>query len=481
MKVARILVAFLFSTSAINGGAVMANVKEIPYEVPKLVTFSVSRESIDVGTSPVELTFNLTVSHPVGIVSTRTNLNFISQDGRISLTTPLIRQGDLTFSEQPVLFSGTLKLDSSIPTGLYNFYAESIQGARGPLYRASPISPQFYPPKFSSFLNGEASVQVRKFGKLELTNKTFVGPSYQSNSYLEDSSPVIYTDRVPIFRVFEIYDPRDYFVIRVPNTRLLIETFTPQICEVVDTKLYFRSSGNCKYRVFSEPTNNYQSTSITLESEILGKRTKPIISPPTISDQKASNLPKEIESFVVRDNLGRLASITNNSPEICFSNNRFSTLIGVQIISVISGGTCVITYETPESGEYLPSGPYQLKFTVQKQLQEISINLPRSIKFEPQSLSLEPTSSSKLPVIAKSQTPKICEVVSNTLKIILPGTCILNFIQSGTPNFESAFESVSIEVTDDPVKPKSIKCRNIKNKKIKKFIETSCPKGFKLI
>jgi hypothetical protein len=475
------LVASLFLLSTLFNGVNISQAADIPYEVPKLVSFTVSAVSVDVGTSPVNLVFSLTVSHPIGIASTRTNLNFVSQDGRISRVTSLIRQSTTSSSNQPVVFSGNLNIDSTIPTGLYNFYAEPIQGEKGPTYRSSPVSSNFYPPKFSTFLNGESSVQVRKFGRLDLTKKTFVGPSYQSNNYLEDSSPVTYKAITPIFRVGEIYNPNEFFVIRIPQTKLLVESFTTPVCETRDGSLYFISRGTCRFKVYSESTSDYQSTSIILESEISEKRTQPIITPPKINDQDVSLLPKEIESFVVRDNVGRIASIVNETPQICYSSNKFSTLIGSQIITIVAGGNCVISYETFDSIEYLSSGPYKTSFTIMKKIQYLSANVPTLLKLSQNTLRLQPTSSSNLPVVSESRTPNICTVKSNILSLISTGNCILNFVQSGSEIFESISETAAITIQNDLMESKNVKCKNIKTGKSKMFHKYLCPKGFKRI
>ena len=62
------------------------------FETPKVISFTVSQSTIEIAQSNAELNFNLKISHPIGISSSKTILWFTSRDKKIELSTDLIRQ-----------------------------------------------------------------------------------------------------------------------------------------------------------------------------------------------------------------------------------------------------------------------------------------------------------------------------------------------------------------------------------------------------
>ena len=467
MKLLKKLRIILWAISLIINCVPPANAAEIRFEVPKLQSFIPSSEVIDIGSEARDITFTLTVSHPIGIVSTRTTLYLTSQDGRIELSTFLIRQNKFEVSSEPVKFSGTLRIETNTPTGLYEFRADPISGAMGENYKSIPISSIFRPEKFSKFLSGETAIQIRKFGKLNLTTKTFVGPSYASETYITDSAPVEYNKITPIFRKNELYNPYDYFVLRIPNTKLRVESFTNNVCTMENDKLRFNSVGTCRYRIFSEPNDDYISTSIILSSEIQNARIRPRIVLPSVSNRNVNDAQKQLETYIVTDDLGRVADITIKTPEICTARNEYRTIYGSQIISILSGGTCKIDYNTPESSSYLSSETFSLIFEIEKNEQKIISNIPESLLLSQKSLTLKANSTSGLEVNFLSKSPIVCKISSNNLNIFKPGICLIEIVQAGNSNYRPVNSSFQLTVIDDLAnRSKSNVCNKKQSKKL---------------
>ena len=443
---------------------------DIPYEVPKVVSFTVSQKQIDVNTANAKLTFTLTVSHPVGIRSTKTSLWFKSKDSRISVSTTLTKQSAAAGSTE-FKFVGDLTLDPSFPPGLYDFYAEPIEGEPGSRGMTVPTTSTIYPAPFNDFLDGETSVVVRSMGKLNLSSKTFVGPSHTSSVYLTDDKPAIYGSAVPIFRVGEIYDPTKYFLIRVPGIKLKIESTTPNVCTKDGDNLKFIATGTCSYRVFTDANNDYLSTTITLSSDISPARSKPTISVPTVATQDVKNLPKRIETYLVYNTAGSIIQPVTTTPDVCFASFQYITIVG--------GGKCILNYQSAATNDYLASDLYQLTFEVTKDPQTITFKPVTSADVSVKTLDLTATSSSGGAITYSSNSKDVCTVEGSKLTLLKAGNCEVTATQAGTPLIASVSAAATIQVAGKAVKTRTITC--VKGKKFQKItaVKPKCPKGSK--
>ena len=443
---------------------------DIPYEVPKVVSFTVSQKQIDVNTANAKLTFTLTVSHPVGIRSTKTSLWFKSKDSRISVSTTLTKQSAAAGSTE-FKFVGDLTLDPSFPPGLYDFYAEPIEGEPGSRGMTVPATSTIYPAPFNDFLDGETSVVVRSMGKLNLSSKTFVGPSHTSSVYLTDDKPAIYGSAVPIFRVGEIYDPTKYFLIRVPGIKLKIESTTPNVCTKDGDNLKFIATGTCSYRVFTDANNDYLSTTITLSSDISPARSKPTISVPTVATQDVKNLPKRIETYLVYNTAGSIIQPVTTTPDVCFASFQYITIVG--------GGKCILNYQSAATNDYLASDLYQLTFEVTKDPQTITFKPVTTTDVSVKTLDLTATSSSGGAITYSSNSKDVCTVEGSKLTLLKAGNCEVTATQAGTPLIASVSAAATIQVAGKAVKTRTITC--VKGKKFQKItaVKPKCPKGSK--
>ena len=472
MKFKSILVASLFLLSTLFNGVNISQAADIPYEVPKLVSFTVSQKSIDVNTPNAKLTFSLVVSHPAGIRSTKTSLWFKSKDSRISVSTTLTKQSG-TAAPNQYKFVGDLTLDPSFPPGLYDFYAEPIEGESGSRGTTVPTTSNLYPPAFNDFLDGETSVVVRSMGKLNLSTKTFVGPSHTSSVYLTDDKPAIYGNAVPIFRVGEIYDPTKYFLIRVPGIKLNIESLSSSTCVKDGNNLKFTAIGTCSYRVYTDANNDYLSSTITLSADISAARSKPTISIPQVATQDVKNLPKRIETYLVYNTAGIIVQPVTTTPDVCFASFQYITIVG--------GGKCSLNYQSEATSSHLASDLYTLTFDVTKDTQTISFAPQSSVDISAGSLDLKATASSAGVVTFTSTPVDVCSVSGSKLSLLKGGACTVTATQSGTSTIAAVSAQATIQIAAAPqVKAqKTITC--VKGKTTRKISgdKPKCPKGFK--
>jgi len=464
------VLTFLTILGLASSNLTSAFAADLPYEVPKIVSFTVSQKQIDVNTANAKLTFTLTVSHPVGIRSTKTSLWFKSKDSRISVSTTLTKQNAASGSKE-FKFVGDLSLDPSFPPGLYDFYAEPIEGEPGSRGMTVPTTSTIYPTPFNDFLDGETSVVVRSMGKLNLSSKTFVGPSHASSIYLTDDKPAIYGSDVPIFRVGEIYDPTKYFLIRVPGIKLKIESTTPTVCNKDGDSLKFIATGTCSYRVFTDANNDYLSTTITLSSDISPARSKPTISVPTVATQDVKNLPKRIETYLVYNTAGSIIQPVTTTPDVCFASFQYITIVG--------GGKCILNYQSAATNDYLASDLYQLTFDVTKDSQTITFKPVTSADVSAKTLDLAATASSGGAITYSSNSKEICTVEGSKVTLLKAGNCEITATQAGTSLIASVSAAATIQVTGKVVKTRTITC--VKGKKSQKItgVKPKCPKGFK--
>jgi len=472
-KTLRFLISLLsIHLVLVNPISLQSHATEYIFEIPKIVSFTVSQDSIEIAQSNAQLIFNLKVSHPIGISSGKTVLWFTSRDKNFQLSTELIRQP--LEVEKVVTFTGTLKLNADLTPGIYDFYADPIEGMSNKSGLANPKTDPIYPIAFNKFLNAEKSVLVRLGGELNLTNKTFVGPTYSSRVSITDYLPIIYSEETPIFRVGEFYDPLNYFNKRVQNLILKISTTTPSVCLKDGEKLKFISVGNCNFKVFTEKNSDYLETSISLSAEIAAPRVKPTITLPAIATQTSIGLPKKIDLNLVYNTAGDVVTPKTLSPTVCVPS-------GLSIVTIVSGGTCIMTYQSPMTNTYLESDLYQLTFEITRSLQTISFTLPATANISAKTLALSATASGGGVITYQTTSTGICSITGSTLNLLRGGNCAITATQAGSATLApiSATATVMIAGSVAPTK-KTITC--VKGNKTKKVSGTNpkCPKGYKV-
>ena len=473
MKIKSLFIMFVIFTGMISKDISVA--QEVNFEVPKVISFDVSRKSVEIASSDRTLAFSLSVTHSIGVTSEQTTLWFNHRSEPFRLFTDLkVKKLTVKDGVSIVQFYGELTLPANTPSGLYDFYADPISGKALGQNLGIPTTTAIYPANFNSFRNGEKSIIVRVDGNLNLNSKTFVGPTYSSLTNISDDNPRTLFSPAPLIRVGEIYDPKKYFEMRVPELQLLIESLTSDKCIVEGNILEFKSMGTCTFRVYTKRNSDYLETSITLSVEVTGPRPKPVILLSPISNQNATDLPKNLKTFLVYNNFGDIAESISISPTICQP-------IGRESVRIFSGGTCTLTYQTISTNSYLSSDIYSVSFEITRTPQTISFTPPATANLSVKSLTLTATASSAGTIIFETTSTGICSITGSTLNLLKSGNCSITATQAGTSTLApiSATSTVMITGSLAPAN-KTVTC--VMGKKSKKVsgANPKCPKGYKL-
>lgn len=447
-----------------------SNASEYIFETPKVLDFTVSKDSIEIVQDNPELSFNLKISHPIGIASTKTRLWFISRDKKFEISTELFRQP--SESKNLATFTGNLKLNTILSPGIYDFYADPIEGLSNKSGLPTPRTDIIYPSAFNKFPDAERSVLVRLAGELNLNNKTFVGPTYSSNVRITDDQPIVFSSESPIFRVGEFYDPIKYFNKRVQSLALKISSSTPTTCIQDSNKLKFISVGNCSFTVFTEKNADYLRTSISLSVEIATARVKPTITLPIVTSQTSISLPKVVNLNLVYNTAGEIVIPKTLSPTVCVPS-------GLSSVTIISGGTCNLLYQSMATNTLLDSDIYPLTFEITRSIQTISFAPPTTVKLSANSIALFATASSGGAITFTVASPDTCSVTGNTLNLLKSGNCVVHASQTGGATIAPISKTATVIIAgSDP--ERNIICFAGKKSKNVSGLNPKCPKGYKL-
>jgi hypothetical protein len=471
-KVFGLILSVLISTLA---SSALAYGEDSRYEVPVMESFTVSPTTVDLSSVAPKLDFELKVSHPIGIRSNQTTLWFKSQDKRFIASTKLIKSNSIVISKRVhSTFKGILEIPSNFDSGLYDFYAEAIEGMPGENLRAIPSTQDLYPEKFSNFIDGEKSVIVRIAGELNSSVKTFVGPSYESEKYFIDSKPRNLFTALPITKVNEIYDPKNYFELRVPGVELKVESYTTQICKVLENKLVLLGTGLCDFRIFTPKNLDYLESTFRMSFTVTGARWKPEIDIPKIADQNSKDLPKLLETTKAYSNTGELVSPVSMTPAVCLAAGQYW-------LKIVGGGTCTLSYKTQASNDNLESDIYKVSFEVNRDQQSITFTLPSTADLSAKTLMLSATASSGGAITYSTTSAGICSITGSALNLLGNGNCSVTATQAGTSTFAPASATATVVLSGAAVSNrKTITC--VKGKSTKKVsgVNPKCPRGFKI-
>ena len=153
----------------------------------------------------------------------------------------------------------------------------------------------------------------------------------------------------------------------------------------------------------------------------------------------------------------------------------------IYTLKIISGGQCVLTYQSLGNTEFLPTKVYTQSISIEREIQKISFLLPEIENISKGSLSLNATATSGKVITYSSLTPKICSISGSELNLLRTGDCTVIATQAGTSTLAPASATANITLTATKVAAKkTITC--IKGKTTKKVTGTNpkCPTGYKL-
>jgi len=395
MKSRATLLVFIILFGCISGNS-LTTASETSWQKPILKSFTFTPTEIELSSENTEVEILLTVTHPSGISNQTINiyLKNSTYGGNFIYSTKLFRtESPINSSLTIVNFKGSLKLDPTIFPGVWIFSSDAVTA--NPILDLPnfvPKSSTFTPPPFRDFEGAEAGLLIRRLGNLSFDFQTFVGPSHPTISYFEDGKPTIFPMKMPIWRVKESYDPKDFFQLRTNRTSLQITSLSPLTCSVNSSILNFISTGDCQFKVFTQKTTDFVAKELFLNVEILPERNKVNLNLPTIPTQLVTEFPKTISRSVITLD-GAEVSPVSDTPTVCsaFGNE----------LTMYLPGNCVLSYSTVATESRLASGIIKQAFIV---LQEGVVE-PRP------SPTASPTASPKSPtknriICAKGKTSK---------------------------------------------------------------------------
>jgi hypothetical protein len=318
----------------------------------------------------------------------------------------------------------------------------------------------------------ENGILIRYLGDLNLSYETFVGPTYDSSlSFSYVNSSKYGSQKAPIWRVGETVLIDDYFEKRIPGLDLKLISNTPSVCATDGLKLVLIAQGNCNYVVFAPKTNNYIAREYKGISLVESARTKPTLFVQQIPNQVATGLPKNIEvPAVYATSSGYLVPLSQ-TPNVCVAN--------LFTIRILSGGTCTLTYQAPETSLYKATDVYVQTFEITRTAQTLDFVPLNSVALSAKTLTLLATASSGLPASFSAEPTSNCMVSGNTLSLLKPGPCTVTAQQVGTATIAPVSKSVTITITGKaaPIK-RTISCvKGSKTVKVTK-VNPKCPKGY---
>jgi hypothetical protein len=471
MKIRVLLVSTLL-TLLCTHSSTSANAEDI-YVTPQLVSFTFSPGEVDLTGPSTKVDFELAVYHPIGIQSSRVKVDLLSAKNN-SLSLNLIRTDIPTnLNLKNVVFKGSIEIPRNVRNEPYVVTAESIMGLQPPGGSIAPMSPKFVISKnINKVVGAERDLIIRSSGNMDFNFKTFIGPSHPTTFILQREYPNLPEYKTPIWKVGEFYIPSDYYELKVPDLNLMVATKDDGVCISDGKKLKFIKEGDCYFTVSTEKTKNYNYKEDRQLVVVTKARIAQVLSVESTSDQKATNLPKQIKIARVYSFSQGYINPKTLTPEVCLASDGF--------VNIFSGGFCKYSYQASETNEFLASKIYELSFEVIKNLQTIVFSLPSTIDISSKRIGLLAIASSGGTVTFDATPAGICSITGSTLNLLKSGNCSVTATQAGTSTLAPVSAIANIKLTGTTVvAKKTITC--IKGKTNKKVTGTNpkCPAGYK--
>jgi hypothetical protein len=360
MKIKSLFVAVLLMAGVVVAPANAAD--DAAWQKPVLKAFSFTPNDVELSSGKTDVEITLTVVHPLGISNQNVVVHLENSvfGGNFAYSISISRTDAPVDSKlSTVTFKGIMKLDPSMPSGVWEFRSESLTpNSDSSLENFTPRSATFTPPVFRDFAGGETALLVRKSGNLNFDFKTFVGPVHLASAYVEDGKPLLLSAKTPIWRVKESYDPKEYFQLRTNKVSLQVSSATPLVCSVSNSILNFLSTGSCQYRVFTAATKDYLAKELYLTVDILPERQKFSINPPIIPTQIVTKFPTVVTRAIVTS-FGAAVNPVAETPTVCVAS-------GVEL-TLYSTGTCTFSYFSAATESQYASDVVKQTFKVLKE------------------------------------------------------------------------------------------------------------------
>jgi hypothetical protein len=334
-------------------------------EIAKVVSFSVTPDEIELTGANSTVSFELVVSHPSGIENTSTLLTLQSSTNNSAIT--YLNRTDSNPAATTVTFRGSLTVPRDLEPGVYKYSAAGVKNnsSAGYQFETGIIEGG----KFRSLVGAESGLLVRSSGVLNLDYATFYGPTHDSTQSFAYENTKKYNSLVkPIWKVGETYDPSDYFELRVPALALSIKSYTSDVCVVNGKTLTLKKEGSCSFAVFTSKTKDYKEFISNQTATITEARVKPVLVIDKIPNQDVKSIGESITIPGVYGPSQTYILPITLTPSVCFASFLFAKIVG--------GGTCKLTYQSPESATLLASDLYTVSFEVLKDGKPVVVATP---------------------------------------------------------------------------------------------------------
>ena len=459
-----ILLSTLINLSNANAG-----------EQPTTKVFSASQVDVDLNYPDLKINFEIIFTHPDGLGNTSTTLT-LTNGGTNTISVPLIRTDNpISFSNARVVYRGSITIPRTFTPGVYTYSVDGVTSnlSNGLRYSSGTISG----PLLRSLKGAEFGILVRNKGFLDLNYPTINGPTYESQSGKSYTNVAKYLSASePIWKVGETINPNDYFESTIPGNELQVATTTPNICAIDGNLMKLISVGDCSFTISTPKTNEYLPIIIYQSKAITAPRKLQTLTIESIAAQSAKDLPITLLlSQVYASGVSAVEYVIPKSitPEICD--------VSVYTLKIVSGGQCVLTYQSLGNAEFLPTKVYKQLISIEREIQKISFLLPETEDISKGNLSLNASATSGQVIAYSSLTPEICSISGFRLNLLRTGNCSVTATQVGTPTLAPVSVIAGITITGTAVSAKkTITC--IKGKTTKKVTGTNpkCPTGYKL-
>ena len=441
-------------------------------EAPKIESFTFTPSEIDLANPNILVSFDLVASHNSGL-ATKSALATISNGSNISIGVLLNRiDSPINYAQKIVTYKGAINLPRDTPPGIYSVSVSGLTNNTSAGYQYT--SDTFISGKIRQVIGAESGLLIKRDGFLDLDYATYIGPTYDaSQQYFFKNENFYQSGKIPYWNVAEVFDPNLFFEPQISELKLKTLTSTPEVCQSDGSQIKFIKVGACTYTVFTERTMTYKSKQFTQTVNVNPQRVKPKIEVPQLDSLDSKNLPKTIGlAQTYAPGYGWVLP-ENESPDVCVATGNF--------VKILSGGTCILSYQSPATLNYLASDKTYLKFEIRKDLQTISFTPPATVNLSAKNLALSATASGGGVITYQTTSIGICSITGSTLNLLMGGNCLITATQAGTSTLApiSATSTVMITGSLAPVN-KTIAC--VMGKKSKKVsgANPKCPKGYKL-
>ena len=334
-------------------------------EIAKVVSFSVTPDEIELTGANATISFQLVVSHPSGIENTSTLLTLKSSTNNSVIT--YLNRSDSNLAATTVTFKGTLTLPRDLEPGVYQYSAIGVKNNSSAGYQFDTGTIEGG--KIRSLVGAEDGLLVRSAGELNLNYSTFFGPTHDSTQ----SFPYVNTKKynsltAPIWKVGESYDPSDYFELRVPALTLNVKSYTSDVCGTNGKILTLKKEGSCSFAVYTSKTKDYKEFISNQTATITSARVKPVLVIDKILNQDVKSIGESITIPGVYGPSQTYILPVTQTPTVCFASFLF--------VKIVSGGTCKLTYQSPESASLMASDVYTVSFEILKDGQPVVVPTP---------------------------------------------------------------------------------------------------------